>query len=81
MKKIIVAVILLSSCRVEPDFTKFGHDYVIIQNCVKSHDTTQYGYHYGFNMLNSKFEWHIGYYDETICDSIKLDTIEVNQNK
>jgi hypothetical protein len=74
-------MIVLSSCKVEPDFTKNGHDYVVIQNCVKSHDTTKYDYHYGFNMLNSKFEWHIGYYNETICDSIKLDTVEVNINK
>lgn len=71
-------MIVLSGCKVEPDFTKNGHDYVIRHDCVKSHDTTQYGYHYGFNMFNSKFEWHMGYYDETICDSMRLDTVEVN---
>jgi hypothetical protein len=27
--------------------------------------------------MNGKYEWHTGTYDETICDSTVIDTIEI----
>jgi hypothetical protein len=79
----LLIVIFLNSCdfRVKPDFTKDGHDYVIRNTCVESHVENKYGYHYGYSIMHGKFCWHFGNYDETICDTSRLDTIEVNIKK
>lgn len=69
---------VLSGCKVTPDFTKNGQDYIVTHHCIQSHDTIEYGYHYGYNMMEGKFNYHFGMHTETICDSMKLDTIEVN---
>ncbi len=80
---LILILILISSCdvRVKPDFVKGGKEYVVSENCVKSHNVSEYSYHYGYNMLDGKFNWHWGMDTKTICDSVKLDTIEVNKEK
>ena len=79
----ILCVMFLTSCvsKINPDFTKDGHDYIVRDVCIESHTENKYGYHYGYSFMNGSFCWHWGYYDETICDESKLDTIEVNLKK
>jgi hypothetical protein len=36
--------------------------------CVKDHSVTTYGYFYGYNPFNGKFEWHYGPDTEVVCD-------------
>lgn len=79
MKKLIAIILVLSGCNVEPDFTKDGHEYIVRKRCIKSHTESKYGYHWGYNFMNGKHDWHMGYYTETICDEYIKDTIEVNK--
>lgn len=72
---------VISGCNVTPDFSINGHDYIVRNRCIKSHTEETYGYHWGYNFMNAKYEWHMGYYTETICDSSVRDTIEVNIKK
>lgn len=84
MKKVLLGcLLLLSACEpIQPDYVdKSGKEYMFTTYCVKSHSETQWGYHYGYNFMNSKYEWHNGMYDETICDSSAIDTIEINKDK
>jgi hypothetical protein len=81
MKTLVMLIVLLSGCKVRPDFTKDGKDYIIRTECVQSHTESKYGYHYGYNVMNGKFEWHLGHYTETICDRSIIDTVEVNIKK
>ena len=80
---ILFLLVFLSGCdlRVKPDFVKDGKEYVVSENCVKSHWESDYGYHYGYNIMSGKYEWHWGTDDKQVCDSSVLDTIEVNKNK
>ncbi len=80
---IILILILLSSCNspIKPDLVKDGKEYVVSENCVKYHWESDYGYHYGYNPIGGKFEWHWGMDEKQICDSVALDTIEVNKEK
>ena len=80
---ILFVLVLLSSCGPQkPEYVdKNGKEYVIMDVCVKSHNETRFGYHYGYNFMSSKYEWHNGTYTETICDSLKYDTIEINKDK
>lgn len=83
MKKVLLGCLLLSACEpIQPDYVdKNGKEYMFTKYCVKSHSETQWGYHYGYNFMSSKYEWHNGMYDETICDSSAIDTIEINKDK
>jgi hypothetical protein len=84
MKNIFfVLILLLVGCDyvVKPDFVKDGKEYVFTTPCVKSHVESKYEYHYGYNMMEGKFNWHWGLNNKTICDSIAIDTVEVNLNK
>ena len=79
----LITLFLLISCGpIQPDYVdKDGKEYLFSQHCVKSHTKTEWGYHYGYNFMNAKYEWHNGMYDETICDSSVVDTIEINKDK
>ena len=83
MKRLLALVILVSACGpIQPDYVDDnGKEYVFISHCVKSHTETDYGYHYGYNMMEGKYNWHYGMDTETICDSSVLDTIEINKDK
>lgn len=65
----------------KPDFVNGGKEYLVYTYCAKSHTITDYGYHYGYNMLSGKYEWHWGTETETICDSTARDTVEINLNQ
>lgn len=83
MKKLILFSFLLVSCiPYKPDYVDSeGKEYSIRRRCIRSHNETKYGYHYGYNFMNSKFEWHYGYHTENICEEYKLDTVEINIDK
>ena len=84
-KIIVVAMVLmmLISCDpIKPDYVdKNGKEYLFSHPCVKSHTESRYEYHYGYNMMAGKFNYHYGLNTETICDSVGIDTIEINQDK
>ena len=79
----ILCVILLSSCTgpTKPDLVVDGKEYVIRENCLSGHNESKYDYHYGYNAMRGKFEYHLGHHTEWVCDEWKLDTIEVNKEK
>lgn len=79
---IIGLLILLVGCGPrKPDYVKDGKEYEIYSHCVKSHTESDYGYHYGYNFLNGKYEWHWGTETTTICDERRTDTVEINLNE
>lgn len=79
----IMTLSLLVGCEItrKPNFIKNGREYRIIGKCVDSHVENKFGYHYGYNFVNGKHEWHIGYYDVNVCDKTFTDTIEINLKK
>ncbi len=84
MKRILLGlIILLSACDpIKPDYVDSnGNEYMFSHPCVKSHTETNYGYHYGYNMLDGKWNYHYGMETETMCDSVGIDTIQINQDK
>ena len=84
MKRILVGlVIFLSACDpIKPDYVDSkGNEYMFSHPCVKSHTESKYEYHYGYNMMNGKWNYHWGMNTETICDSITTDTIQINLDK
>lgn len=84
MKRIIIGcLILLSACEpYKPEYVdKNGKEYIFTSHCVKSHNETDYDYHYGYNMIKGGFDWHYGMDTKTICDSSVIDTIEINKDK
>ncbi len=84
MKRILLGlVILLSACDpIKHDYVdKNGKEYLFTHPCVKSHNESKWEYHYGYNMRNGGFDYHYGLNTETICDSVGIDTIEINQDK
>jgi hypothetical protein len=76
----ILLFFVLTSCDmvVKPDLVIDGKEYVFRTSCVKSHVESKYEYHYGYNMMSGKFDWHWGLNNNTICDSTAVDTVEVN---
>ena len=85
MKKIklivsAIALMTLVGCdfSVKPDLVKNGHEFIIVDRCVKSHEESGYDYHYGYDFMSGSWRWHTGYHTETICDSTVQDTVEVN---
>ena len=84
MKRILLGlIILVSACDpIKPDYVdKNGKEYLFSHPCVKSHTETDYGYHYNYNVMSGKYDWHYGMDTENICDSVGIDTIEINQNE
>lgn len=80
MKKyiILLAAIILSSCKREPDITINGQGYWLNHRCAKSHVEKKYGPHYGYDFMTGKYGWHTGSYTETVCDSTVVDTVKVD---
>lgn len=79
---LIVLLLLISCGPIQPDYVDDnGKEYMFSHHCVKSHSETQFGYHYGYDMIKGGFGWHNGMYTETICDSSVVDTIEINKDK
>ncbi len=75
-------VLLISCGPQKPDYVdESGKEYSIWERCVESHTESKYGYHYGYNFIDGKYNWHIGSYTETICDRTEMDTIEINIDK
>lgn len=68
---------ILFSCKPKPQFYINGKPYYTVTSCVKSHAESKYTYHYGYNILNGKFEWHLGPETVVICDKTRTDTIEI----
>jgi hypothetical protein len=80
MKKLILLLLIASfGCERKPDFIKDGKGYWVNTKCVKSHVENKFGYHYGYSIRHGEFCWHMGTYDETICDSMVTDTIEIQK--
>ncbi len=80
---ILILTLFLFGCNspIKPDLVINGKEYVLDENCVKSHDETKFCYHYGYDAWKGKFGFHLGNQTKTICDSTKIDTIEVNIKK
>lgn len=81
MKVIVLLLsLLLVGCYVptKPDLVVNGKEYLLREECVKSHDETKFCYHYGWNAWRGKFEFHWGNQTKSICDSTSTDTIEIN---
>lgn len=75
---LLISLILVNSgCKPQPEFYINGKPYYTDTYCVKSHTKEDYTYHYGYNILSGKYEWHWGWETETICDETKTDTIEI----
>lgn len=79
----ILMLVLLSACGpYKPDYVdENGKEYEILSRCVKSHTESNYKYHYGYNFMSGKYEWHMGWDNETICDLSVNDTVEINLDK
>jgi hypothetical protein len=83
MRLIIIFLIFFSSCGPsKPDYVdNNGKEYCIRSLCVSSHEEIQYGYHYGFDLMTQQYRLHWGQYVETICDAVRIDTIEINKDE
>jgi hypothetical protein len=81
MKKLILFLgLVLFGCNTsrKPDLVIDGREYSLNEKCIKSHQETKFCYHYGWNSWKGKFEFHWGNQTKTICDSTRIDTIEIN---
>jgi hypothetical protein len=78
---IIAISFILTSCygliKVKPDFIKDGKEYIIRERCIQSHEVDRFDYHYGFNIMTGKYEYHLGNHTETVCDEYVLDTFQI----
>lgn len=79
----ILLFLVITGCDVpvKPDYVRDGKEYIFTNPCVKSHVESKYEYHYGYNMMEGKFNWHWGLNNTTICDSTTIDTVEINLGK
>jgi hypothetical protein len=75
---IVILYLFFISCATKlPDLIKQdGTRYKIKHKCLRSQQFTSYGYHYGFNVMNARFEYFFGPYTETICLESKYDTLK-----
>jgi hypothetical protein len=81
MKKLILfSGLVFFGCNTsrKPDLVIDGREYALNKKCIKSHQETKFCYHYGWNSWRGKFEFHWGNQTKTICDSTRIDTIEIN---
>lgn len=79
MKKLIIIWLLFTSCdyKPTPEFYINGEPYYTKSTCIESHSEYRYDYHYGFNAMRGKFEYHMGGHSETVCDVTVIDTIKI----
>lgn len=77
---LLLLFLVFTSCGPQrPDYVDGdGREYSINSRCIKSHTESDYGYHYGYNFMSGKYEWHWGRETKTICDEWVLDTTEIN---
>lgn len=67
----------LFTLKPKPDLYINGKPFQIVNTCIKSHEESKFGYHYGWSMMNNSYCYHFGSYTETICDKSKIDTLEI----
>ena len=78
MKKILILLTFaLVSCKPTPEFYINNKPYYTRTYCVENHTETTFGYHWGYSVLQGKWCWHFGEYEENICDQYRTDTIEI----
>ena len=77
MKKILLIGLLFifGCCKPKPEFYINGKGYYTKTYCLKSHTEYVFDYHYGYNIMNGKFQFYLGPHNKTICDEYKNDTI------
>lgn len=80
MKYLLIAILFIS-CR-QYNYTTDGRKYWIKETCKESHVQPKTGYHWGWNWIHSKYEFHWQYQcfsscKETVCDKTIYDTIFV----
>lgn len=87
MKKLIFLIALLlfliacHSTPRKPDLVANGKEFRFRESCVMSHDEIKFGYHYGYDFASGSYRWHFGNHSTTVCDSVKVDTIEINTDR
>lgn len=83
MKNLIFLLVLFVGCipKPKPEFYINGVGYYTRERCIKSHIEEKYGYHYGYNMLSGKFDFHYCNYTETVCEKTRIDTIKIIDKK
>ncbi len=59
----------------KPDFYIDGQPYRIRTACLRDTTINEYGYHYGYNVLNRKVQYHYGWHRVTKCIHKKTDTV------
>lgn len=79
MKTLIFIILILTSCnlKIKPEFYIDGKPYYTSSRCVESKTTSNWEYHYGYNMMRGKFEFHYGPNTKTECLKSVIDTIEI----
>lgn len=80
MKTLILIAFIslfLFSCTRKPEFFIDGKPYYTKKTCIKSVKVKKNGYHYDYNLITGKYDYHFGDYTETKCVSFKIDTIEI----
>lgn len=78
----IFTVLLLFSCNIpsKPDFVKDGKEYEFNTVCIKSHNEVRYDKRMVY--VGKMFMPMTYKHTVSVCDSIKIDTIEINiENK
>lgn len=79
MKKLLVILtVVLFGCKPKPEFYINGKPYYTNTYCIKSHVETKTGFHVGVGGIPMEGTPMVyGEYEETICDEIRTDTIEI----
>lgn len=73
----ILAFTLMLSCERKPEFCINGKGYYTETRCVKDSSWEEFGYHYGYNIMSGKFEFHNGIEFKRECIEQVVDTIEI----
>jgi len=79
MIKYFCLILLLIGCEPVYEKTSDGREFYTSEDCIKSHQEKETGYHWGYAFLKGKFCYHWPYQcfnscTKTICDSSKIDT-------
>jgi len=78
--KFFLLSLILVGCELpkpKPEFFINGKPYYTIKKCVDGHNESKYDYHYGYSIMYGKFCWHLGSYEEFVCEKYLVDTIEI----
>jgi len=74
---IVICCIVFFGCNHKPEFYIDGKPFYTESRCIEHQVETKYEYHYGYNMLRGKHEWHFGPNTKTKCVQSVIDTIEI----